>query len=140
MAKHCLLLAAQETMTASAAAGLAVLACGSAAGDRKPAESQDADAAGVAGCTGNDAAATLLAKAQAATAASDVKVTQCHADVQQLYQHVKQKMDTATAHMLHVSASCLPGRRWQCGAPLHALVRGHNALRLSTLCCSPCAF
>jgi pantothenate synthetase len=54
-------------------------------------------------------ASMLLAKASAASAAADARAAQYQADTQQLYQHIKRKMDMATASVLHVRPCCIQG-------------------------------
>lgn len=106
LARDCMQLAAQEIMTASSAAGLAVLAAGTAAGRMNTADMTAAVAATAAANDAvSDAAAALVARAQSETAAAEARAARYQADAQQLHEHINRKLDAATAQVLHVSAT-----------------------------------
>eukprot|EP00878_Enallax_costatus_P026409 GHUV01028341.1.p1 GENE.GHUV01028341.1~~GHUV01028341.1.p1 ORF type:complete len:424 (+),score=159.44 GHUV01028341.1:283-1554(+) len=88
LAKDCLTLAAQETMSAAAVAAVASLAAGSAGSNP---ESMDADIS------------MMATNAEEVTVAADARAAQYRADAEQLYQHVGQRMDAATARVLQNS-------------------------------------
>lgn len=89
LAKDCLTLAAQASMSATAVAAVASLAAGPGTSNT---ESMDTDISMVA------------SHAQEVTAAADARALQYRADAERLYQHVGRRMDAATARVLQVGA------------------------------------